>query len=207
MHLEVLLEEPSAEAALESLLPKLLGEGITFRLHAHQGKPDLLKKLPGKLRGYSKWVGDDVRIVVLVDRDQDECEQFKTRLDAVSANAGIVSKTAAHGSLAYRLINRIAVEELEAWFFGDVEALCAAYPGVPATLGGKSAYRDPDAIRGGTWERLEQVLQKAGHFKGGLAKIAAAREISRHMDPARNRSRSFQVFRDGVVALVATGEQ
>jgi hypothetical protein len=32
-------------------------------------------------------------------------------------------------------LNRIAVEELEAWFFGDIEALRAVYPKLSATLG------------------------------------------------------------------------
>ncbi|MGH4015146.1 MAG: hypothetical protein ACRDSL_14740 [Pseudonocardiaceae bacterium] len=40
---------------------------------------------------------------------------------------------------------------------------------------------------------------------GGLAKITAATEIARHMNVDVNRSRSFQVFRDGVRRLVAGG--
>lgn len=31
------------------------------------------------------------------------------------------------------VINRILIEELESWFFGDVDALVAAYPGVAPT--------------------------------------------------------------------------
>lgn len=92
------------------------------------------------------------------------------------------------------MINRIAIEELEAWFFGDVSALHTAYPRVPETLDQKAIYRDPDAISGGTWEHLEHIL-KDDH-PNGLEKIRAATEISTHMDPDRNRSRSFQVFRD-----------
>ena len=42
----------------------------------------------------------------------------------------------------------------------------------------KSAYGDPDAIKGGTWEAMERELQRAGYFKSGLAKIEAARVIS-----------------------------
>ena len=33
-------------------------------------------------------------------------------------------------------------------------------------------------------------------------KVNAAREISAHMEPQRNRSRSFQVFRDGLLDIV-----
>ena len=100
-------------------------------------------------------------------------------------------------------VNRNAIEELEAWFFGDPAAVGAAYPGVPKTLGRRAPFRDPDAIEGGTWEALERVLQKAGHHLGGLRKVQAARDIARHMDPERSRSRSFRVFRDAIRGLVA----
>jgi len=99
------------------------------------------------------------------------------------------------------VLNRIAIEELEAWFFGDVEAVCTAYPGVPATLANRAPYRDPDAVAGGTWEALGRVLKQAGHHGSGLRKGEAARAIAEHMDPARNRSRSFGHFRDGLLRV------
>jgi hypothetical protein len=99
------------------------------------------------------------------------------------------------------------VEELEAWFFGDIPALRAAYDGVPASLAAKAEFRDPDAIRGGTAERLERVLQNAGHFRGGLLKTRAAREISAHMNADENRSRSFCELRDGLRRLVQQGQE
>ncbi len=48
-HLEVLVEEPSMEAFLDELLPDLLGDRATFRIHTHQGKYDLLGKLSARL--------------------------------------------------------------------------------------------------------------------------------------------------------------
>jgi len=93
------------------------------------------------------------------------------------------------------------VEELEAWFFGDVLAIHQAYPRVSPALAKKSAYRDPDAIKGGTWEAMERELKMAGYFKSGLAKIKAARAISANMVPSRNRSRSFQVFLSGLLDI------
>jgi hypothetical protein len=44
---------------------------------------------------------------------------------------------------------------------------------------------------------------KAGYHQGGLAKIQAARDISAYMQPERNRSRSFQTFRQGVISLLS----
>jgi hypothetical protein len=67
---------------------------------------------------------------------------------------------------------------------------------VPARVGTRARFRDPDGIAGGTWEAFEQIMQSAGYFPGGLAKVEAANQIAPHMDPARNTSRSFQVFRD-----------
>ncbi len=43
-----LLEEPSAKAMLESLLPRLLDTGITTRLLAFEGKQDLEKQMVKK---------------------------------------------------------------------------------------------------------------------------------------------------------------
>jgi Domain of unknown function (DUF4276) len=103
------------------------------------------------------------------------------------------------------VLNRVAVEELEAWFFGDVPALSRAYPRVPGTLGAQTRFRDPDNIRGGTWEALERLLKKHGYHTGGLVKTVVAEKIAQHMDVERNRSESFCAFRDGVRRLVSGG--
>jgi hypothetical protein len=200
MHLEVLVEEPSAEAALTELLPKMLEAGTTFRIIVHQGKRDLLRKLLGRLRGYAHWITNQYRIVVLVDRDRQDCHELKTRRESLAAQAGLRTKTAVRAASPFQVMNRLAIEELEAWFFGDVQAVAAAYPGVSEDLGNRPKYANPDAIAGGTWEALEKALQKAGYHRGGLAKIEAARCIAAHMRPERNRSRSFQVFRNGLLA-------
>src|SRR5580698_6267952 len=68
-HLEILVEELSAETFLSALLPRLLGDGATFRIHSFQGKSDLLANLERRLMGYARWIPDSTRIVVLVDRD------------------------------------------------------------------------------------------------------------------------------------------
>ena len=200
MHIEFFLEEPSAEAFLGEMLRKLLPDEVTRSFIVFQGKKDLLANLKPRLKAYRQWIPDDYKIVVLVDEDREDCQKLKARLEAAAASAGLSTKThPKRGSFA--VLNRIAVEELEAWFFGDVTALTQAYPGVPLTLGAKAPYRDPDAIVGGTWEALERVLQRAGYFGGGLPKIEVARELAKHMDPLRNTSASFGQFRQGLAAL------
>ena len=67
----------------------------------------------------------------------------------------------------------------------------------------KAAYRDADAIRGGTWEALERVLQKEGYFVTGLRKKELARTIAAAMCPERNTSHSFCAFRDAIIQLVS----
>lgn len=202
MHIEFLVEEPSAEAALKNLVPKICPPGITFDIHAFRGKKDLLSKLPRRLKAYSNFMPADGRIVVLTDEDRDDCRSLKEQLDCAAKNAGLVTRSMALNGSRFKVLNRIAVEELEAWFFGDVQAIHQAFERVPLSLGAKSAYRDPDAIKGGTWEALERELQKAGYFKSGLPKIKAARAISANMLPSRNRSRSFQAFQSGILDVL-----
>lgn len=193
LHYELLVEEPSMEAFLRALLPRLLSRGRTFEVHPFQGKSDLLGKLEARLRGYARWLPDDWRIVVVVDRDDDDCRQLKQRLNAVATTVGLCTRNRT-GTSSWQLVNRIAIEELEAWYFGDWDAVRAVYSRIPKHIPNRRAFRDPDAIAGGTWEAFERILQKYGYFKGGLAKSAAAREIGSHVDPVRSRSKSFQVF-------------
>ncbi len=190
------------EAFLNELLPRLLPEDRTFCVHAFQGKNDLLGKLEARLRGYASWLPHDWRILVVVDRDEEDCKALKRRLERTAAAAGLTTRATSPDG-AWQLASRIAIEELEAWFFGDWEAVRSVYPRAPATLPRKQAFRDPDAIAGGTWEAFERVLVRCGYFVGGLRKIEAARAIGAALDPQHCASRSFAVFRDAVLEATA----
>jgi hypothetical protein len=198
-HVEVLVEEPSMEAALQILLPRLLGS-LSFEIYPHQGKNALLKRLPERLNGYHGWLPDDWRILIVVDRDNEDCHALKTKLETMASNAGLRTKSQA-GRGTYNVVNRLAIEELEAWFFGDWQAVREAYPSAPKHIP-KNKSQSPDAILGGTWEAFERTLKRAGYFRGGLRKIEAARTIAPHMNPDRNTSRSFQVLRDALREMV-----
>ena len=147
-HVEVLVEEPSMEAALRLLLPKLLAD-LSFEVYPYQCKDELLARLPQRLNGYRSWLPQDWRIVVVVDRDADDCQQLKDKLNQMARAAGLTTRSAARGQ-QYAVANRLAIEELEAWYFGDWEAVLAAYPRVPRNVPNKAAFRNPDAIKGGT---------------------------------------------------------
>ena len=201
MHVEFLVEEPSAEAALFNIVPKILHD-VTFRIHPFQGKQDLLSKLLPRLKGYRGWLPDDWKIVVLVDADDEDCKELKATLEEKAETAGLMTKSRRTSEPYFQVLNRLAIEELEAWFFGDVEAVHYVYPRVSLNLEKKANYRDPDAIRGGTWEALERELKKTGYFRGGFSKISIARDVSIHMVPDRNRSKSFRVFHEGLLSLL-----
>ena len=206
MFIHFLVEEESAEIALRHLLPAILGADFDeYNIIRFQGKTDLLEKLPARLKGFSHWLPDNHRIVVLVDEDRQDCRILKQELETAAIQAGLVTKSTARENGVFQVLNRIAIEELEAWFFGDVQAIRAAYPKVSQNLHRNRRYRDPDAIAGGTWEALERVLQRSGYFRAGLPKIKVAEEISQHMLPERNTSRSFQVFRAGLLAICNLG--
>jgi hypothetical protein len=200
-HVEVLVEEPSMEAALRVFLPRVL-VGVSFQVYPYQCKDDLLKRLPERLKGYAAWLPNEWRVVVVVDRDSGDCHALKQQLENMAIDAGLRSRSTAPGQ-PYQIVNRLAIEELEAWYFGDWDAVRAAYPRAPVAIPSQASYRDPDAVRGGTWEAFERILKRVGYFQTGLRKIEAARAIAAHWQPHTNRSRSFQVFLEALQEMTA----
>ncbi len=201
-HLIFLVEDLSTEIFLHALLPRWLPPEKTFEVHSFQGKNDLLGKLEARLRGYIAWMPNNWRIVVVVDRDDDDCRALKRQLQDIAEQAGLQTRSHANDT-QWQIVNRIAIEELEAWYFGDWAGVRAAYPRTPASIPTRQRFRDPDAITGGTWEAFEQVMQQSGYFKGGLTKLEAARAIGNQIDPARSRSKSFQVFYKAIIEAMA----
>ncbi len=199
--LEILVEEPSMEAVLREVMPKILHGRAHWKSINMGSKSKLLKVLPGRLRAYRKRIdsGEDLKVIVLVDRDSDNCEQLKYRLETIAREAGLTTKAAANSQGDFQVITRIAIEELEAWFMGDIEALKATFTSLKgANFPG--TFNNPD--NGGTWERLHRFLKRHGIYRKSYPKIDAARKIAKHMEPARNRSRSFQAFVQGVEACL-----
>jgi len=203
IHIHV--EEPSMEDYLKALLPRLELGGVCVRIINHGSKQKLLRDVPNRFAGYARTPVEHRPLsLVLVDRDADDCLYLKVQLEAAANAAGLATKTVA-GHARFDVVNRIVIEELEAWHFGDVSALNAEYPGVPPNLAARAPYRNPDAISGGTYEALFRVLQKAGHFRGSssLPKMETARRMASRVDIEGNRSDSFQHFVSGLKALAA----
>ena len=214
MHFEVLVEDKSGSIALNIILEKVLGRNgqtHSWKLYPYKGighiprnlqaVPDprkrfLLDHLPRLLSGYGRSLRPaDACVVVVVDLDTRNCMEFKQELLGVLNACPQTPRT----------LFRIAIEELEAWFLGDRNALKAAYPNAREVV--LDAYVQ-DSICG-TWEVLADAidargstrLKKVGYPTVGRVKCDWAREVSAHMDVNENTSRSFQVFRDGIRQL------
>ena len=65
---------------------------------------------------------------MLIDEDRKDCHELKAKLEQAAHEAGFVTKSSAGPNEDFQVVSRLAIEELEAWFFGDVEALHTAYP-------------------------------------------------------------------------------
>ena len=178
-----LVEERSMAAALDILLPRLLPENMAYLVVPHEGKSDLEKSIPHKLRG---WKEPGVRFVVVRDNDGGDCKALKARLNDLCIE----------GERSDTLV-RIVCQELEAWYLGDLAAVAEAYqkPAL-ALLQRKTAYRNPDRMTKPSKRMLDLVPD--------FAKIAGAKAIAPHLSLDDNHSRSFQVFIDGVRRLMVS---
>lgn len=214
MHIEILVEDASGEKLLESLLPKIFGaqgDPHTWRVHSYKGigripknlsaggdpaKRILLDQLPRLLRGYGNTPGIDAVIVVL-DSDRRDCVEFLTELKGLAASCNPVPNT----------LFRIAIEEMEAWYFGDRQALTMAYPKAKVEVLNRYSQ---DSICG-TWELLADAIypggsaaiKQAGWPLPGQVKHEWAGKIGPLLDPDRNVSPSFGKLRDGLRRMVA----
>lgn len=201
MQIDFLVEEISAKAALDHLLPRLL-PGHLCRVRVFEGWQDLLGQLKALLQGYHKRIfregQTELRVVVLLDGDG-ICVRRKAALEAKAREAGLLTKTAASPGQVFHVLNRIAVQELEAWWLGDRDAIMTAYPGVkPHHF--KGTERESDAPLKPN-DVLWGVLKQGRYSLAGKQKTQWATNISQHLDLEQNTSVSFQVFRQGLAAL------
>jgi len=173
-----LLEEYSMKVLLDGLLPRLFPD-LPFLCVPHEGKQDLEKSIPRKLRA---WREPGVRFCVIRDNDGADCRGLKEALVSLCRD----------GSRPDTLV-RVACQELEAWYFGAPDALAEAF-GIPRLreLSARAPFRDPDAIVQPATALAELVPE--------FQKVSGARSLARVL-PRENRSRSFQVLLAGLERL------
>ncbi|MFT5163870.1 MAG: hypothetical protein ACI9FJ_002467 [Alteromonadaceae bacterium] len=80
-----MLGENSAKVLLDILLPKLLPADIPFICIPHEGKQDLEKSIPVKLK---HWNVPDTWFVIIRDKDQSDLSDLKTRLEQLCVRSG-----------------------------------------------------------------------------------------------------------------------
>lgn len=215
MHFEILVEDQSGKKALDILVPKIIGDQHTFRVHPYKGigripvnlrgvnnasKQTLLDSLPKMLRAYGKTfegygLNYPAAVIVVCDLDDKCLKIFLQELQGVLTSCDPQPVT--------RFC--IAIEEGEAWYLGDMKATKMAYPKAKA-----SVLKDyvNDSICG-TWELLadaiypggSHALKAKGWMVAGSEKSKWAEEISPHMDITHNLSPSFCHFRDKLQEL------
>ena len=154
-----------------------------WKIIAHQGKQDLLGGLPTTFRAQAR-LGGDRKIVVLCDKDSDDCCELKRKIrDKVPAK------------LRGSTLIRIVCCELEAWYLGDKNALVAAYPDC-GRIGRRDWKKNPDDCR--PPKPSDKIKEKARGFN----KVAAGEKVSGKIRNLKdNRSPSFRVFVSGLRGL------
>lgn len=215
MHFEILVEDQSGKKMLDILIPKIIGEEHTFIVHPYKGigkipknlgDPKeargrlLMDNLPKLLRGYGKTQMNRKNfpevVIVVCDLD-DRCQKlFRNELLAILQSC--------HPRPETRFC--FAIEEGEAWFLGDLNAIKKAYPSAKDKV--LQDYTN-DAICG-TWERLADAIYQGGAptlIKKGWQAVGAekstwAEKISPHMTVTHNLSPSFRYFRETIKKLL-----
>ena len=215
MHFEILVEDKSGKTALDILIPKIIGDQHSFKVHAYKGigripknltsstdasKHLLLDQLPKLLRGYGKTFPDcaddhSVAVILVCDLDDKCLKIFREELFIVLNVCNPKPKT--------RFC--IAIEEGEAWLLGDIPAIKVAFPNAKDDV--LNRYKN-DAICN-TWEILADAvspgganrLKKEGWRSVGKEKSTWAKRIAPHMNVETNKSPSFHYFREKIREL------
>lgn len=215
MHFEILIEDISGKTALEILIPKIISDKHTFNIHAYKGvgripqrltpssdpkRRILLDQIPKLIQGYGNTfagypTGYHAVLVIICDLDDRCLSNFRREL------LDCIDKCVIRPETYFC----IAIEEGEAWYLGDIDAIKTAYPNVKGTV--LNSYVN-DSICG-TWEKLAdaifpngaQGLSKLGWQAVGKEKMAWATNISPHMNVDINQSPSFCYFREKLRSL------
>ncbi len=179
-------EEKSMKETLQVILPKIHNSFENkdyFRILPHEGKQDLEKSIPIKLRAWKDNKSIQYKFIIVRDKDSGNCYQIKENIKNLCFSAGRED-----------VLIRIAIHELESWFFGDLKAIDRAYNSKLSKHRKTSKFRDPDKLANPS-EELSKILNS-------YSKISWSKKISKEMDIENNSSRSFNEFVSGVRKII-----
>lgn len=175
--IEILVEEPSMKEFLTIILPKVISEpwvlNENYFIRAFEGKSDLQKNIPSKVKFLSNWNHERVGLVILQDQDSSDCRILKQKLVDICDENGTCSK-----------LIRIVCRELEAWYIGDFEAVHLAYQNFKyQNFINKAKFRVPDNCN--AYDELRKILPE-------FQKVGGAKKIAPYINIENNKSESFK---------------
>ncbi|WP_425059916.1 DUF4276 family protein [Sporomusa carbonis] len=147
-----------------------------------KGKRIWTGSIATKLRA---WREPGVRFIIVRDNDNAVCPAIKDRIYQACCDAGRPDT-----------VVRLACQELESWYIGDLSALAKAY-GVNGvdTPGNRKRYANPDG-----WQKPSVEVQR---LIPAFQKLDGARRIAPHLLPGNNASHSFRIFLAGISRVAA----
>jgi len=178
-----LLEEPSMKILLDGLLPRLFPgwiEGQHFQCVPHEGKSDLDRSIPRKLKA---WREHGVKFVIVRDNDCAESIGLKARLRLLCTDSG-----------REETLVRLVCQELESWYIGDLQALSLAFADPKLNSSSmRKKFSIPDE-----WQKPSVELSR---LIPSFQKGSGARSMAKFLSESANLSHSFQIFVFGVRRL------
>lgn len=183
MTLVFFLEEPSAQAMLEGIMPRIIDPSVIVKYRPFEGKQDLEKQIEKKIKN---WVSENTKFIIIRDKDSGDCLIVKNNLQQKCQNAGRDD-----------VLIRIACHELESWYLGDLQAVerGLGLSGL-SKLQEKQKYRDPD-ILGNASDELIRLSKRKYQKKAGSRAIAPFLKLD-----GTNKSYSFNILLDGIKDII-----
>jgi len=215
MHFQFLIEDASGEILIRQVMYKIqsLYPDISCDYKAFHGiggysktgsvnkqkTGKLLNDLSIYLSGFNKSLSVyNSAIFVVLDNDKRDPQDFKNSLESIAIAQNI---TIDH-------VFCLAIEEMEAWLLGDIQALLEAYPSAKSNI--LHDYVQDSLC--GTWELLANAIYTGGYTRlkkdfpsySGIGKIKCewAERIGQNMDIYHNLSPSFNFFINEVMKRI-----
>ena len=214
MFVQFLVEDASGEVLIRAVMEKYKNENsnnIGYDIKSYKGIGNykkssdaknvkseyLLNDLQKRLKAFTvalKYI-ERASVFIVIDNDDRNTDEFRAELFELSQN----------NNISVDHVYCIAIEEIEAWLLGDINAMQSAYPEYKDRISSKHSNYMQDSICG-TWEVLADILTKdgIGQFKKenptfvevGKRKSEWAERIGFYLNIKDNISPSFRYFID-----------